>query len=817
MNKLDFDAVNQAVDGRTRVPEWAPGGKWRGDEYMPPNPRRNDKNPGSFVINVRKGVWKDYATGDAGSDLVSLYAYLFHDNDQGVAAKELADGHGVRLGDPVTRERAAANVTKIEDAKPTPVFPVPMGVPTPSFKHPGYGAPTTVWTYRDKDGRTLLHICRYDPEGERKQVIPRSWCKHPDGSEKWAWRGITGPGRRPLYALDKLAANPEADAIVVEGEKTADAGQALFGEAAVVTTWLGGVETSDRVNLTPLAGRRVVLWPDFDAQRVKLTDEERAADVDPASKPLVAFHEQPGVRAMMNLATKLRGVAREVILVGYTPLEFPGGWDLADDGWTTESATQYMAKHAGDPWHLATARTPAPAPTPAPEAAPATPGQPPAPPAPPAAPAAAPAPANDNEPAVPLEASVNPFGWPHLGEKGAPMNTAENLEYMLGEYGISTKYNEVRKQTEVTVPGRTYSADNRANCSLSEIISMAARNRMPQGMLADYIKLLADRHAYNPVREWVTAKPWDGVKRIQALCDTVTVSSEKALADKLIFRWLVSAVAAIFMPHGFESHGVLVFTGPQGEGKTRWIKRLVRDLPDVVLAGAVLDPANKDTVTNAISHWIVELGELDATFRKADIARLKSFITLAVDKVRRPYDRIESEYQRRTVFFASVNEEKYLVDDTGNRRWWTVPVIKIDYAHTIDTQQVWAEVLTLWQAGEQHWLTDDEFKGLNKLNAEHESVDPVEEMIVAAFEWGQLAGMGGREMTASEVLLAIGFDKPNKAQATHCSKVLKKLTGTEPRKANNGRYFKMPPRTKARSGGGGFGGSFAHEDEDRPF
>ena len=118
MNKLDFDAINQAFDGRTLVPQWAPGGTWRGDEYMPPNPTRADRNPGSFVINVRKGVWKDYATGDAGSDLVSLYAYLFHGDDQGAAAKELADSHGVKLGDPVTRERASerAKVASIEDA-----------------------------------------------------------------------------------------------------------------------------------------------------------------------------------------------------------------------------------------------------------------------------------------------------------------------------------------------------------------------------------------------------------------------------------------------------------------------------------------------------------------------------------------------------------------------------------------------------------------------------------------------------------------------------------------------------------------------------
>lgn len=801
MNQLDFDAINQALDPASVVPQWLPGGHARGKEYVVANPTRNDRNPGSFTINLRAGVWKDYATGDGGSDLVSLYAYLFHNNDQGAAAKELATNYGVRIGDPIVRQQAAEakNVRNIEDAKPEPVVPVPAHAGAPSFKHPAHGMPSHTWEYKDREGRTLMFVCRFDPPGERKQVVPRSWCRRPDGTEGWNWRGITGTKKRPLYGLDRLAADPEADAIVVEGEKTADAAQRIFGQAAVCVTWMGGVETADRVSVNALAGRRVVLWPDFDAQRYK--------DGHPQAGQVMPLHEQPGIRAMMAMAQACKGLAREVIMVGYTPDADRHGWDLADaeaEGWTDTQAGQYMAQNAGDPWHIAAARQ-APTPAPAPAAAPAAPAQPAGGDQPPA---------NDNTPRLPLDATVNPFGFPHMSDKGQPLNTVENLAYMLGEYGITARYNEVRKQVEVTLPGRTYSADNRANCSLAEITSMAARNRMPQSMLADYIKLMADRHAFNPVKDWITSRPWDGRSRVADLCATVRVNGDRTLTDKLIYRWLVSAVAAVFMPSGFESHGVLVFTGPQGQGKTKWVKSLVApELLDVILVGAVLDPNNKDTVTNAISHWLVELGELDATFRKADIARLKSFVTNATDKVRRPYDRIESEYQRRTVFFASVNEDRYLVDDTGNRRWWTVPVVSIDYGHTIDVQQLWAEILHDWRAGAQHWLAADEFTALNQLNAEHENVDPVEEMILGAFNWQATPGIGWRDMTASEVLGVIGYDKPNKAQATHASKVLKKLTGGDPRKTKTGRFFKLPPQNDSRSGQR----RFDHKDEGRPF
>jgi len=757
MNKLDFAAINDALDAAIIVPQWLPGGHKRGGEYVVANPTRNDKNPGSFTINLRQGNWKDFATNEGGADLVSLYAYIFHDNDQGAAARELADNHGIRL-DNAARAAAheARNVTNLDEAKPKPVFPVPADASAPTFRHPRWGMASQRWAYNDAEGRLLMYVCRFDPEGERKQVVPYSWCKHPDGSERWTWRGITGKDKRPLYGLDRLAALPDADVIVVEGEKTADAAQELFGHNAVAAS------------IRALEGRRVFLWPDFDAQRYR--------DDHPQAGELLPLHEQPGMRAMMAIATSAKGKARELHMISYRPDEFAHGWDLADgmaEGWTLHEVMDYMGANAGDPWHIASGK--------------------------PATPPAPPTPANDNDPsALPLDAAVNPFGFPHMTDKGQPMNTVENLAYVMGEYRIAARYNQVRKNVELTIPGRNYTVDNRANASLAEMTSICARNRMPSSNLAEYIKLLADNHAYNPVCDWITSKPWDGVERIQQLLDTVQVHDDATLKDRLVYRWLLSAVAALFKPFGFTSHGVLVFTGEQGQGKTSWVKSLAPAEMGVVLEGATLDPNNKDTVVNAVSHWLVELGELDATFRKSDIARLKSFVTQGVDKLRRPYDRIESEYPRRTVFFASVNEGRYLVDDTGNRRWWTVPVNSINYTHGLDMQQVWAELLTHYEAGEQHWLTSTEQAALNELNGEHEAVDPVEEMIGRGFEWDAITGIGWREMTASEVLQAIGYDKPNKAQATHASKVLRKLTGGEPRKAKAGRFFMMPPRCDGR-------------------
>jgi putative DNA primase/helicase len=95
-NSIDFDGINAAAlrNGRSFVGGLLPGGKFRSLEYIVKNPRRNDQHPGSFSINYRSGRWKDFSSGDGGSDFVSLVAYL-GSTGQGDAAREIADKLGV--------------------------------------------------------------------------------------------------------------------------------------------------------------------------------------------------------------------------------------------------------------------------------------------------------------------------------------------------------------------------------------------------------------------------------------------------------------------------------------------------------------------------------------------------------------------------------------------------------------------------------------------------------------------------------------------------------------------------------------------------
>ncbi len=97
MQRLDFPAINRAALGNlpALLRRWLPDGRLVGREYTARNPRRADRRPGSFKVNVNSGKWADFATGDKGGDVVSLAAYL-SGSGQAEAARALADMLGVR-------------------------------------------------------------------------------------------------------------------------------------------------------------------------------------------------------------------------------------------------------------------------------------------------------------------------------------------------------------------------------------------------------------------------------------------------------------------------------------------------------------------------------------------------------------------------------------------------------------------------------------------------------------------------------------------------------------------------------------------------
>ena len=106
----------------------------------------------------------------------------------------------------------------------------------------------------------------------------------------------------------------------------------------------------------------------------------------------------------------------------------------------------------------------------------------------------------------------------------------------------------------------------------------------------------------------------------------------------------------------------------------------------------------------------MELGELDATFRRSDISQLKSYLSQVVDEYRPSYGRTEIRRPRCTAYAGSVNHENFLTDVTGNRRYLVLPVVRLDGFHGIDMQQYWAQISAEWEADDAYHMVG-EFAG----------------------------------------------------------------------------------------------------------
>jgi len=358
--------------------------------------------------------------------------------------------------------------------------------------------------------------------------------------------------------------------------------------------------------------------------------------------------------------------------------------------------------------------------------------------------------------------------------------TIENVAYMLMQAGITVRYNVIKKKLEISVPGHCGTADNRDNATMSAILSLASLNGLAVGLVPQFVEVIGDVNAYNPVADWINSASWDGCDRLQALYDTVQTAPYYPIEMKevLLRKWLLSAVAAVIKPD-FRTRGVLTLQGPQGAGKTSWVLSLVSD-PELraqcVKVDHHLDSSNKDSIIGAITHWLVEVGELDSSFKK-DVARLKGFLTANFDKVRRPYARVDAEYPRRTVFIATVNEKNFLVDTTGNSRFWTIAVQKLDFNHGINMQQLYAQLAVQLAAGAEWWLTDDEEAQVAQLNAPHQSISVIEDLVLAHYDDSLKDRADNPALTASDLLRRLGIEKPTNGQAKECATVLRGLLG----------------------------------------
>lgn len=208
------------------------------------------------------------------------------------------------------------------------------------------------------------------------------------------------------------------------------------------------------------------------------------------------------------------------------------------------------------------------------------------------------------------------------------------------------------------------------------------------------LSIVADSNRYHPVRNYLDlcAANWDGKLRMDALFIDYLGSPDSLYHREAASLMLLGAVTRIFEP-GHKFDFVPILEGLQGKRKSTFIRILGRNWSSE-LSGDFHD--TKAMVEQILGSWIIEIPELQG-FSKADTNVLKAWLSRTHDKTRLAYKKFASTYPRQCVFIGSTNDDEYLRDHTGGRRFWP---IKCELSDDIDTERldrnmdmIWAEAV----------------------------------------------------------------------------------------------------------------------------
>ncbi len=556
------DRALSSID--TLLGRWLPGGHNQSGEYKVRNPLRADNKEGSFSINLSSGKWGDFATDDRGLDLIGLYAYI-----NGLlmveAAIEVADQIGYDLPEscrpktdtPKERTKPVIDPSTIKQSAPKeespwhPVMPVPEGAPEAPLAHERRGLPAMQWAYKDAAGQLLGYVYRFNTSDGGKETLPLTYCKHDKtGKYEWRWMQWEAPNR-PLYGLDRLATAPDDWVLLVEGEKCADA--PLGMTKGVPVSWPGGSKAIEKIDWKPLAGRKIYAWPDCDAQREKLTKEEKETGVDPLSKPLLPEDKQPGMRAMLRIREillYLDSTTQFEIIDIPKPGEKPSGWDIADaiaDGMNAPALIEFITHVRPQPTLVID--------NPESSKSKSTPNS------------------------ADAEKKKSKGDWyDYLLRKNNSIvpclaNVVDILEHDENWKGVIAYDEFCQRVVKLKKPpywndvGTAGEWDAQDDARTAMWITKLYRFSPSAAMVAEAVEVMARTNIINPPKDWLNSLEWDGEKRVDKwMLDYMGVPLTEY--TKRVSRWFfMGMVKRVFEP-GCKFDYCLVLEGPQGRKKS---------------------------------------------------------------------------------------------------------------------------------------------------------------------------------------------------------------------------------------------------------
>ena len=337
--------------------------------------------------------------------------------------------------------------------------------------------------------------------------------------------------------------------------------------------------------------------------------------------------------------------------------------------------------------------------------------------------------------------------FPYLTSKGTPLrNHSENFTALIEWLNdVTIRYNQLKHRQEITIKGKCWGVDN----GVTLLLDYCARYGLScsVGLVGRWVALIADNNAYSPVVDYLQdcyleyKQLSDIHNPVETLWKTLhlsaTAQENEPFLKKLFIKWLVGCVAIAHNTGTTNLQGVLVLKGGQGIGKTTFARKLLPSIgSDWFIEGLSINTKDKDSVMLATSFWLAELGEFSETFRKSSFDELKQFLTRSQDEIRAPYAEHAKNEPRRTAFIATVNDDTFLADKTGNRRYWVIDLDSIDLDTPIAVKLLWGAVMALWKSGKVNYgLTLEEINQLNRINTHYERVTDMEQVLIDSLDW----------------------------------------------------------------------------------
>ncbi len=301
------------------------------------------------------------------------------------------------------------------------------------------------------------------------------------------------------------------------------------------------------------------------------------------------------------------------------------------------------------------------------------------------------------------------------------------LSLVLKKRNIEVAYNQLNDLIKISgLDGFEYFSDQAANRLRFDLWEYEGI-RISKDVFFDIIADIALGNAYHPIKLYLSGLQWDGRPRVARFFIDLAGATDSQLNHSMTQIWFTAAVRRIFEP-GADFQELVILEGSQGRGKSTAIRKLC---PDVSWYSddLPLNASPKTVVEQTLGKWIIEASEL--TGRNHDIRALKRFLSATTDRTRLAYERLSKDYLRQWIPIGTTNETEYLVDSTGNRRYWPIKIEEFDLDRLTPEyrDQLWAEAVHMHFQGGSLKLDPDLWESARREQDKRFNSDPWEDIL----------------------------------------------------------------------------------------